>query len=248
MNINEAKQILQENGYELIDEGLLSDIKDKIVQKVKDSSAYNTWCNKVVNLLKTKYRITITELKKVIDLKCFKQCFKMNISPLPFVQGLMKKYVELMNKFCKKDEPEQEIILHNVTGDPVFEAYTIISSYSKTLTEVTDAEMFDKMWEESNIVNQYMNGKIKHLDKLQMNSVCHFLRRKCGSIVLKKLKALKMKPKDMDAEGAGDYAASYITQSEKELKNFLSSNPNTYFTPEILEIIVNKWNKDGEDL
>lgn len=240
MNLKEAKQILNENGYELIDEGLFSNIKDKFVNKINNLSEYRKWYDEVVNTLKLRYRITVKELTKFVNSDCFKKCYELGIKPFTFVKGVMKKYVEFVQN--------PEAVFEKLSTDEM-KVYNLISEhYTKSLTEVSDAEMFDRMWDENQLANQFKSGKIKSLDKYQTNKMCNHLRRKCGEIVWKKLRDLKMKPADMDKDGAGDYAAKYILKSEDELRNFFGSNPNTYFTPEILEIIANDWNEDGKEI
>lgn len=99
MTLDEATQILIDSGY-VLEEGIFSDIKNKVVSKVKDISAYNEWCKDVMKLLKNKYRITIDELKRVLTLDntLFKKCYNQCIKPINFVRALMNKYAELMRK------------------------------------------------------------------------------------------------------------------------------------------------------
>lgn len=105
-----------DNGDLIINEGILSNIKDKITSKIKDITSYNEWCTEVKNILATRYRMTISELKTIFNSSTFKKCYNLGIRPLIFVKTLMQRYVEYMNSLTKEEpEEEQEIELYPVT-------------------------------------------------------------------------------------------------------------------------------------
>lgn len=151
MKLSEAIDILSENGY-ILEEGLFSDIKDKVINKVKNYFSYNEWCREVKQILKDRFRITIDELKTVINLNAFKKCYEQSIKPINFVKGLMKKYKEIMNQRVIDEDP---YVYYSYTPE---KSYQIAEAY-----KIIDKYLIDNSSSESIKSNTELNESIKLL-------------------------------------------------------------------------------------